>query len=109
VKASDVLGVVMLVAAVLVIYVLPLVVCGLKGKPGVILAGVFFHPCWWVGAIRLGKPGSWWARRYYGPAKRARADERFGAPVVDDHAAWTDDDKDAWTGKPDPSGTGQRS
>jgi hypothetical protein len=54
-----------------------LVVCGLKGKQGLAFAGIFFHPCWWVGAIRLAKPESWWARRCYGPEKRERADARF--------------------------------
>lgn len=53
------------------------VVTGLKGKSGMVLAGVVFHPCWWIGALRLGKPDSWWARKFYGDDKLAAARERF--------------------------------
>jgi hypothetical protein len=39
----------------------------LKGKSGFALAGFvgFLHFLWWIGAIRLAKPNSWWARRFY--------------------------------------------
>lgn len=55
-------------------------VCFLKER---ILHGVlafFFWPIGWYGAARLGKPKSWWGRRYYGernPEKQARSEERF--------------------------------
>jgi hypothetical protein len=42
--------------------------------------GFFFVPLAIYGACRLGKPGSPWARRYYGernPDKQARAEQRF--------------------------------
>jgi hypothetical protein len=42
--------------------------------------GFFFFPIALYGAIRIGKPGSPWARRRYGerrPAKQAKAAERF--------------------------------
>jgi hypothetical protein len=44
------------------------------------LIGVFFFPMALYGALRLGKPGSPWARRRYGernPAKQANAEQRF--------------------------------
>lgn len=39
----------------------------LKGKFGFAFAGIIgvLNFLWWVGAIRLAKPNSWWARRYY--------------------------------------------
>jgi hypothetical protein len=55
--------------------VVPAVICGLKGK-------------WWMiilfpllGACRLAKPDSWWARRFYNPEKQARASMRFATPA----------------------------
>jgi hypothetical protein len=44
------------------------------------LAGVVFAPLAIYGASRLGKPGSTWARRFYGtrrPEKQAKAEQRF--------------------------------
>lgn len=53
------------------------VTCALKGKWGFAALGLLIHWCWIFGAIRLAKPGSWWARRNYGPEKLARAASRF--------------------------------
>lgn len=58
------------------------VVCYLKGKLFVGTVGIFMPPVALVGAIRLAKPGSPWARRQYAtnPVKMERArrrDERF--------------------------------
>ncbi|MGA8114675.1 MAG: hypothetical protein WCA46_13500 [Actinocatenispora sp.] len=92
--STDVFAVVVVVVAISVLYIVPIVICGLKGKQNMITLGVFFHPVWWVCAIRLAKPASWWARRYYGPEKLARADERFGSHVVDSTAWATDEDED---------------
>ena len=42
--------------------------------------GLFFFPIAAYGAARIGKPGSPWAKRFYGkrnPAKQAKAEERF--------------------------------
>jgi hypothetical protein len=52
--------------------------CILKGKLLTGLIGLFFSPIAVVGAIRLAKPGSPWARRRYreGSKKLARAQER---------------------------------
>jgi hypothetical protein len=51
----------------------------LKGKPVMGLVGVFFPPVSLVGALRLARPSSWWAKRRYSPGGRrlARAQARF--------------------------------
>lgn len=33
---------------------------------------------WWIAALRLARPESWWARRFYAPDKLARARARYG-------------------------------
>jgi hypothetical protein len=49
-----------------------------KEKFGMALASLLLPPVGLVGAFRLGKPGSMWARVFYrGEAKHARAVERF--------------------------------
>jgi hypothetical protein len=54
------------------------IVCFLKGKTFLGIVGVFVPAVAAVGALRLAKPGSPWARRYQdGKAQRARA--RFAA------------------------------
>jgi hypothetical protein len=50
-----------LFAAVVALFVINV----MKGKPGMALAGLVVHVTWYIGAIRLAKPNSWWARRYY--------------------------------------------
>ena len=67
-----VLVVVVLLAAAL----LGLVVTALKRKWGSMVVGFVFTPVWWVAAVRLGRPNSWWARRFYGDSKSARAERR---------------------------------
>jgi hypothetical protein len=54
------------------------IICLLKGKiaTGLISLPVPFIAL--VGAIRLAKPSSFWARRFYSGRKLARAQERFG-------------------------------
>jgi len=59
------------------------VICGLKGKLGLALIGVLgvpFGGSLWslISAIRIAKPNSWWAPRYYGPKEMAVALHRFG-------------------------------
>jgi hypothetical protein len=45
------------------------------------LASLFLLPVGLVGAFRLGKPGSMWARVFYrGEAKHQRAVDRFATP-----------------------------
>jgi len=58
----------------------------LKGKPGMALSGLVIHLTWYIGAIRLAKPDSWWARRYYvglDEYKLRRSVERHGRPEPD--------------------------
>jgi hypothetical protein len=38
---------------------------------------------WWIAALRLGRPGSWWARRFYSPSKLARAESRYGKATTE--------------------------
>jgi hypothetical protein len=54
-----------------------------KGKPldeRLVVLGILLvlGLIWVVAACRLAHPSSWWARRFYGPEKRRRAEERFG-------------------------------
>ena len=51
-----------------------------KEKFGMALIGLFVPPVGLVGAFRLAKPGSLWAR-FYRERKRARARARFGEPA----------------------------
>jgi hypothetical protein len=55
------------------------IVAILKGKLLVALVGVFIPPVSLVGSIRLARPGSPWARRFYKPESRklSRAEARF--------------------------------
>jgi hypothetical protein len=52
-----------------------------KEKFGVALAGLLFVPIGLVGALRLAKPGSPWARTY-GPHRMSRARRRYGDPAA---------------------------
>ncbi len=60
-------------------------IVALKGKMSTAVIGMFIPPVAWVGAIRLARPRSWWARRRYKPgsgklvkaeARKARHDKR---------------------------------
>lgn len=64
------------------------VVCVLKGKYLTAVVAVFSLPVSLWGAVRLGRPGSWWARRFYREGSRRavrsqrraeRDDRRWGA------------------------------
>ena len=63
----------------LVISVATGVITGLKGKYGFLAAGLLIGLFWVVGAIRLAKPESWWAKHFYDPKKMRLARERFAA------------------------------
>jgi hypothetical protein len=52
------------------------VVCLLKGKVPTGLIGLVVPTVSVVGAVRLAKPSSYWARRFYGEGKMARAERR---------------------------------
>jgi len=56
-----------------------LVVCWLKGKPGMVVGGLFIPLVALIGAVRLAKPGSYWAWHWYDPAKLVEAQRRFAA------------------------------
>ncbi|HZJ28912.1 MAG TPA: hypothetical protein VFC52_07215 [Solirubrobacterales bacterium] len=60
------------------------IICFLKGKLLWGVTGIYLTPLALVGAARLAKPDSWWARRRYGDEKRARADRRY-SPEVEIH------------------------
>lgn len=62
-----------------VAYIALTVVCLLKGKIATGLVGLPMPFFGLVGAIRLAKPSSFWARRFYGPGKLEKARTRFGA------------------------------
>jgi hypothetical protein len=49
-----------------------------KLKFGTAAVGLFVIPVAIVGAFRLGRPRSPWARMFYDDAKRSRAEQRFG-------------------------------
>jgi hypothetical protein len=53
-------------------------IVALKGKLGAAVIGMFIMPVAWVAAIRLARPGSFWARRRYpeGSEKLAKARAR---------------------------------
>lgn len=58
--------------------------CLLKGKVATGTVGILLWPMALIGALRLAKPGSWWARRWYPqrPNTFARCLRRFG-PAYD--------------------------
>jgi hypothetical protein len=57
----------------------PLVITTMKGQWVLLIAGfVTVGFVWLIAACRLAKPGSYWARRYYGPEKLARSRARYG-------------------------------
>src|SRR5262249_41009955 len=53
-------------------------IVALKGKISSAVIGMFIPPVAWVAAIRLARPGSWWATRRYAPRSRklTRAEQR---------------------------------
>jgi signal peptidase I len=55
-------------------------ITALKGKWRTLALGLLLFPAWIVGAIRLAKPESLWARRFYDEDKRARARGREADP-----------------------------
>jgi hypothetical protein len=54
------------------------VLVALKGKFSAAVVGMFIPPVAWVAAIRLARPGSWWAKRRYkaGSGKLVKAQAR---------------------------------
>lgn len=54
------------------------VVCFLKGKLLWGVFGIYIGPVGMIGALRLAKPQSWWARHRYDAEKRDRSQQRYG-------------------------------
>jgi hypothetical protein len=65
-------------SAIVVVHVSYTVICLLKGKIVTGLVGLPIPTLSLVGSIRLAKPSSYWARRYYSAKKMDRARARFG-------------------------------
>jgi hypothetical protein len=55
-------------------------IVALKGKVSSAVIGMFIPPVAWVAAVRLARPGSWWAKRRYTPGseKLSKAEARKG-------------------------------
>lgn len=67
----------------LVVIVGPLTVTALKGQWVLFAAGwLTVGAVWWIAALRLARPGSWWYRHMYGPEKLTRAQSRYGAAAA---------------------------
>jgi hypothetical protein len=67
------------------VHIVAVLFCVRKGKYSTAVLGVFVPPVAWIGALRLARPQSAWARVHYDPARAARAtaradgfDARFG-------------------------------
>lgn len=65
-----------LTAAAVLAHVGICVICLLKGKLVVGLAGLPLPTVSFLGAVRVAKPESFWARRFYGEQKLTRASRR---------------------------------
>ena len=74
-------------------------VCIFKGKLAAGLIGIVVPIVAIVGALRLAKPSSVWARRRYSGAKLARAQRRFGPA----YQSRRDRLRDLLGGRPDPA------
>jgi len=75
-------------------------ICIMKGKLATGLIGIVIPLLATVGAIRLAKPSSVWARRRYAGAKLTRAQQRFGPA----YRLRRDRLRDLLGGRPDPAG-----
>jgi hypothetical protein len=62
----------------LVLHIGYTMICLLKGKVATGLIALPVPAIAFLGAVRLAKPSSFWARRFYSGPKMARAQERFG-------------------------------
>lgn len=57
-------------------------ICAMKGKWVFFALGWFSGIFWIVGASRLAKPKSYWAKRKYGELELAEAERRFSHRIV---------------------------
>jgi hypothetical protein len=68
------------VALFVVLIVAPLIVTALKRQWLLFAAGwLTIGLVWWIASLRLARPDSWWARRFDGQDKLARAQSRYRA------------------------------
>ncbi|MFL6182038.1 MAG: hypothetical protein ACJ73J_06970 [Actinomycetes bacterium] len=74
---------VVVASAIVVLHITYTVICLLKGKIVTGLAGLPIPLVSLVGAIRIAKPSSYWAKRYYSARKTERASARFGGQYHD--------------------------
>jgi len=64
-----------------VLIVGPATITALKGQWALFGAGwLTLGIVWWIAALRLARPRSWWSRHLYSDEKLARAESRYGAP-----------------------------
>lgn len=69
----------LVVVVLLLFHFVFVAITALKGKYPTALVGLFVSPAVWVGAVRLARPTSPWARRRYSPQKLAHARQRSTA------------------------------
>jgi hypothetical protein len=61
------------------LFIGPMVVTALKRQWLLFAAGwLTIGLVWWIASLRPAKPESWWANRFYGAEKLARARGRYG-------------------------------
>jgi hypothetical protein len=79
----------LVIAAIVVLYLVPFAITMLKGKfwTGYISVFIGGPLVAIVGACRLAKPGSWWETRMYGASQRARSQARFSSTPQADYVA----------------------
>jgi hypothetical protein len=58
------------------------VLSAMKGKWVFFILGWFSGIFWIIGAARLAKPNSYWAKRRYGQLEMAEAERRFSRKVI---------------------------
>ncbi len=78
--AASTSATVFVVGLIVALYVVPAIVCGLKGKPWMLILGLVFPVLLWIGSSRLAKPDSWWARTEYDQEQLGRARARYTVP-----------------------------
>lgn len=58
----------------LLLFIAPLTITALKRQWALFVAGwLTVGIVWWIASLRLARPESWWAHRFYGSDKLARA------------------------------------
>jgi hypothetical protein len=84
VAASTVVAVAYGLGLWIVLIVAPATITALKGQWALFGAGwLTLGIVWWIAALRLARPGSWWARHLYDSDKLARSQSRYGVTTSD--------------------------